>query len=136
MSAESRLIIASNRLPFSVTRGADGLTLGATSGGLAAALGAVHSEGHHLWIGWPGDCTGLDDRQHADLATKLDANRFVPVHVAGPELQEYYDGVCNGVLWPVFHYLIDRVPVVLPDFRAYRAMNERFADAIAASWRP
>ena len=46
-----------------------------------------------------------------------------------------YDGVCNAVLWPVLHYLIDRLPVALPDFEAYRAVNTRFAETLIGRYR-
>ncbi|MEP6917634.1 MAG: bifunctional alpha,alpha-trehalose-phosphate synthase (UDP-forming)/trehalose-phosphatase [Acidobacteriota bacterium] len=136
MSAERRLVIASNRLPFCVQQDAAELTLRSTSGGLASALGAVHGRGSNVWVGWPGDCSSLDEEQRAHLSRQLDSRRVVPVDLATDEVAEYYDGVCNSVLWPVFHYMIDRLPVTLPDFRAYRAINERFADAIAATYRP
>jgi trehalose 6-phosphate synthase/phosphatase len=40
------------------------------------------------------------------------------------------------VLWPTFHYLIDRVPTTTPDWESYRAVNTKFAEAVAAAWRP
>ena len=135
MSPETRLILASNRLPFCIEHDSRDVTLHATSGGLAAALGAVHGRGDHRWVGWPGDSSALDERQHARLIAELNRRRVVPVEVAAEERQAYYDGVCNSVLWPVFHGLIDRLPVTLPDIRAYRDVNERFADAIAATYR-
>jgi trehalose 6-phosphate synthase/phosphatase len=135
MSAETRLVIASNRLPFTVESDSHELKLQPTSGGLAAALASVHSHGENVWIGWPGDCSGLDERQRAELSSELRRTRVVPVDLSGSELVEYYDGVCNSVLWPVLHYLIDRLPLTLPEFRAYRAVNERFAEAVASTYR-
>lgn len=135
MPADSRLVIASNRLPFTVQRVAHALELQPTSGGLASALASVHRQGENVWVGWPGDCSGLDAPLRADLLDQLRRARVVPVDLSGGELVDYYDGVCNSVLWPVLHYMLDRLPVVLPEFRAYRAINERFAEALAATWR-
>ncbi|MFN7131304.1 MAG: bifunctional alpha,alpha-trehalose-phosphate synthase (UDP-forming)/trehalose-phosphatase, partial [Myxococcales bacterium] len=42
----------------------------------------------------------------------------------------------NRVLWPLFHYLLDRVPPDARDWDMYRKVNERFADLVAAHYRP
>jgi trehalose 6-phosphate synthase/phosphatase len=135
MSANARLVIASNRLPFSVRRAGEDVTLQPTSGGLAAALTSVHRRADNVWVGWPGDCSELTGSHRVQLASQLRTHRVVPVELTPPELVEYYDGVCNGVLWPVLHYLIDRMPVTLPDFAAYRTVNERFAEAVVSTYR-
>jgi trehalose 6-phosphate synthase/phosphatase len=132
MPAYRRLVIASNRLPFTVANSRGRLELPATTGGLASALSAVHQVGNNVWVGWPGDCSGLDERGGADLADTLRQRRFAPISLSGRELVEYYDGICNAVLWPVLHYQLDRLPLALPPFEAYRAVNERFAEAIVA----
>ena len=136
MSGATRLVIASNRLPFTVQSRDGELQLQPTAGGLAAALGAVHESMETLWIGWPGDCSSLDPQHRTELAPRLRRDRIVPVELSPDEASAYYDTFCNAVLWPVFHYLIDRVPVENPDWQVYRVVNERFAAAIAAEWRP
>ena len=135
MPSSPRLVIASNRLPFTVDRAGKGVDLVPACGGLAAALTAVHARPGNLWVGWPGDCSGFDEHQRAELGSALRARRVVAVELTPPELVEYYDGICNSVLWPVLHYLIDRIPVTLPDFQAYRAVNERFAERLVATHR-
>ena len=135
MSIESRLIVASNRLPFTVHNEAGDLALRPACGGLAAALGSVHHRADHLWVGWPGDCDTLTDAQRADLDARLLAERVVPVSLDRTELVPYYDGICNSILWPVLHYLVDRLPMDFPDFQMYRAVNERFADTILGEYR-
>jgi trehalose 6-phosphate synthase/phosphatase len=136
MPAHRRLVIASNRLPFSVGSARGRLELSPTTGGLASALAAVHQHGDNLWVGWPGDCSALDDRARAELEATLAQRRFVPIPLSGRELIDYYDGICNAALWPVLHYQLERLPLNLPPFEAYRAVNERFADALIASHRP
>ena len=135
MSARARLIIASNRLPFTVQRQSGKVELLPTTGGLAAALGGVHKRLDNVWVGWPGDGSSLNDSELAELDTRLRNERIVPVSLSSAELDAYYDGICNSVLWPVFHYLIDRLPVELPDFQTYRTVNERFAATVVAEHR-
>jgi trehalose 6-phosphate synthase/phosphatase len=133
---DGRLIIASNRLPFTIRPTGSGVDLQPTSGGLAAALAAVHQRDGNVWVGWPGEYSGLDAGQQQALERRLSDGRIEGIHLSHDEVLEYYDGVCNSVLWPVFHYLIDRVPIALPDFQKYRAVNERFAARIEAVYRP
>jgi trehalose 6-phosphate synthase/phosphatase len=40
------------------------------------------------------------------------------------------------VLWPLFHYLIDRMPVEAAGWDAYREVNEAFARVVAREYRP
>ena len=136
MTCPARVLIASNRLPFTVCHDGGEITLKAASGGLTAALGAVHRTSGSLWIGWPGECAPLDASERAALAARLRMDHVVPVDVSNREAAEYYDGICNTVLWPTLHYLVDRIPVLLPDFAAYRTVNERFADALVAEYQP
>ena len=136
MPDRPRLLIASNRLPFAVQCGADGLELTPTTGGLASALSAVHQRGDHVWVGWPGECPDADDYTRAELIGRLHARRVVPVSLSTDDVSSYYDGVCNSVLWPVLHYLLDRLPIALPDFQPYRTVNERFADLVLAQHQP
>ena len=136
MSASRRLILASNRLPFTVGTRRGRLELRATTGGLAAALSAVHRQGENVWVGWPGDCSALDAAGTAELEATFARQSVVPLPLSGREIADYYDGVCNAVLWPVLHYQLDRLPPALPPFEAYRTVNERFADALVAGHRP
>jgi trehalose 6-phosphate synthase/phosphatase len=56
----------------------------------------------------------------------------VPVDLSADELRRYYAGFSNGVIWPLFHYLLDRVPLDAHEWRAYEAVNRKFADATVA----
>jgi trehalose 6-phosphate synthase/phosphatase len=62
--------------------------------------------------------------------------RLVPVPLSGDQVTRYYEGFSNGVLWPLFHYLIEQIPLQVSDWDAYVEANERFADVVAASYRP
>ncbi|MFN7142633.1 MAG: bifunctional alpha,alpha-trehalose-phosphate synthase (UDP-forming)/trehalose-phosphatase [Myxococcota bacterium] len=131
-----RLLLVSNRLPITVRSDRGQLAISRSSGGLATGLKGVHASPDSLWIGWPGDTTRLPDPQRAELAEKLAAMRVQPVPLSPAEVAAYYDGFSNGVLWPLFHYLLDRVPLEAASWDAYVRVNERFADVVAESARP
>ena len=136
MATGTRLIIASNRLPFTACMRHGALTLRPTCGGLAAALWSVHERGNTIWVGWPGECEGVDRASRPELARALAGKRVVPIELSAADRSAYYDELCNGVLWPVFHYMIDRLPLVFPDLQAYWTVNQRFADWIVEQYRP
>jgi trehalose 6-phosphate synthase/phosphatase len=107
-----------------------------SQGGLATGLSGPHERSGGLWIGWPGDVSRWTKEQVATLQADLAERRIAPVYLSRSEATRYYEGFANGVLWPTFHYLIDRIPPQSRDWDAYKRVNERFADAVAARWRP
>ncbi len=132
----ARLLLVSNRLPITVRGDRGQLQISRSAGGLATGLKGVHADPSSLWIGWPGDTTRLPEPQRAELAAALDTMRVRPVPLSPAEVAAYYDNFSNGVLWPLFHYLLDRVPLEATTWDTYVRVNERFADVVAESARP
>ena len=132
----ARLLIVSNRLPISVET-VDGVPRVTPSvGGLATALRGPHERSAGVWIGWPGEVDDLSDDGARQLAGDFAAQRIVPVHITKRELAVYYEHVSNGVLWPICHDRIDMLPLRVKGWDVYERINARFADAVAAAWRP
>lgn len=131
----SRLLIVSNRLPVRVSADAGARVLPST-GGLATGLRTPHERLGGVWIGWPGDLDDLDPESRRSIDARLAEMRLVPLHLPRDLAKRYYEGFSNGVLWPLFHYLTYALPFEIGDYDAYEAANERFADAVAAVWRP
>jgi len=131
-----RCLIVSNRLPVTVGREGDGLVLRPSPGGLATGLAGVHAAGGSRWIGWLGPDAPATPEEEAELAPALAARRIDPVALDPGELKRFYEGYANGLLWPLFHYAPAQLPLEVRDFDAYEAVNQRFADAVAAVWRP
>jgi trehalose 6-phosphate synthase/phosphatase len=126
--ARAPLIVASNRLPIALARD-PGITVCPSAGGLATALRGVQDETDFVWVGWPGADVSTEEEP---LVTALLRERgLVPVFLSARERIRYYNGFCNGVLWPLFHYFTDRVRFDERAFTSYEAVNARFARAIA-----
>jgi trehalose 6-phosphate synthase/phosphatase len=134
----SRLLIVSNRLPVTLHRDGDTIACRDSCGGLATGLRGHHERGNGLWIGWPGSLARL--RRASDHDAEIDAllasRRLAPVHLTAQEARQYYEAFSNGVIWPLFHYLLDRMRTGDGDWQAYRDVNERFADRVAEHYRP
>ena len=131
----NRLLIVSNRLPITATVNGDAVSFTQASGGLATGLRGCHERTGGLWIGWPGIDTPPSPQQ-CDLDTQLAERGIVAVHLTREEVRQYYEEFSNGVLWPLFHYLLDRLPLGPTSWSTYEAVNRRFADAVIARYQP
>jgi trehalose 6-phosphate synthase/phosphatase len=134
--ARPRLLIVSNRAPVTVRVEGDQVKVDRSTGGLATGLAGPHEQSDGLWIAWTGAPAHFPPDQEAALEARLEALRIVPVPLTDDEVARYYEGVCNNVIWPLFHYLVDRVPLDIADDDVYERINERFAETVAAHYRP
>ncbi len=75
------------------------------------ASSGPHEQSDGLWIGWSGAPDSLTEEQRVSLDAKLAADRLVAVPLTADLVTRYYEGFSNGVLWPLFHYLLDQVPL-------------------------
>lgn len=133
----SRILIVSNRLPVTVTRGEDGgVVVTRSAGGLATGLSGTHGEADSVWIGYPGELRRLRKAELRELNARFAEQRLVPVTLSAAEVRKYYEGYSNGILWPMFHYLLDQLELDLGgNWETYVEVNRRFAEAVAAEYR-
>ncbi len=96
-------------------------------GGLATALLPVLEERGGAWIamGEPGDDAPLEQDLPVD-APRFSVRRLPLSH---DEYESYYEGMANRVLWPLVHYFVESVEPDRSYWKAYRAVNQRFAAA-------
>uniref|UniRef100_A0A7N0RB76 alpha,alpha-trehalose-phosphate synthase (UDP-forming) n=1 Tax=Kalanchoe fedtschenkoi TaxID=63787 RepID=A0A7N0RB76_KALFE len=134
--ARQRLLVVANRLPVSaVRRGEESWTLEMSAGGLVSALLGV-KEFEARWIGWAG-VNVPDDAGQRSLTRALAEKRCIPVFLDEEIVHQYYNGYCNNILWPLFHYLglpqEDRLATTRSfqsQFAAYKKANQMFADVV------
>jgi trehalose 6-phosphate synthase/phosphatase len=133
---DARTLIVSNRLPVTIHVQDEETRIESSVGGLATGLRRVHSRADNLWIGWPGPIWQLDGERLADVQRQLRDHRVIPVGLTAKQVEIFYEHLSNGVLWPVLHDRLDRLPLRLDGWDVYEEVNEAFADAVAAQWRP
>ena len=131
-----RVIIAANRLPVSAVLDGSALALKPSEGGLATGIRPWYERTGGMWVGWPGDISRFTRAQRAELDRELRAQRIEPVYLSREQIAQYYDGFCNGVVWPLFHYLVDRIPLDTAGWDAYCEVNEIYAESIARLVKP
>ena len=50
--------------------------------------------------------------------------RLVGVPLSADQITRFYEGFSNGVLWPLFHYLLEQIPLQVSDWDGYVEANE------------
>ena len=132
----NRLIVVSNRLPFALdSTGEDLWTVTPAVGGLVSAIEPVLRERGGTWIGWPG-IAGKIPKKPLVEATGDAGYRVVPVALSKTERDEFYYGYSNEVIWPLFHDLQNFCNFEPAYWETYKAVNDRYADAIADCSQP
>src|SRR5436189_1846259 len=127
----NRLIVVSNRLPFALdSTGEDLWTVTPAAGGLVSAVEPVLRERGGTWIGWPGTAGEIPKAPFAE-ATRNAGYKVVPVALTETDRDEFYYGYSNEVIWPLFHDLQNFCNFEPGYWQTYKAVNDRFADAIA-----
>ncbi|MGC8900803.1 MAG: trehalose-phosphatase [bacterium] len=128
-----KLIVVSNREPYVHKKTGNTISLEKPAGGLTSALDNVLKTLKGTWIAWG---SGSGDREVVDRRSCV----FVPP--SGPsytlkrvwlnqnEIDNYYAGYSNRVLWPLSHLTLDRVYYKKQYWDYYRKVNRKFADAV------
>jgi trehalose 6-phosphate synthase/phosphatase len=129
------LIIVSNRLPVSVKKTDGKLEFYPSVGGLATGLSSYTTNKRNKWIGWPGIANeDVTDDEKQQITKELKKHNCYPVFLSKKQLDNYYNGYSNSVLWPIFHELKPTKEAVTNEtyWRAYKRVNEAFADVVLA----
>jgi trehalose 6-phosphate synthase len=130
---QKRLVIVSNRLPIVLKEAADGSwQVNPGSGGLVTAMAPVLKDRGGVWIGWPGteEKPGMDLNALLREAVKDSGYTFKSVPLSGSELDGYYYGFANEILWPLFHDLQTRCNFDPGYWAVYRKVNRKFAEVV------
>jgi len=132
----AQVIIVSNRLPVSVKKVDGKLEFYPSLGGLATGLSSYVNDRHNLWVGWCGvaseDLTELDKQK---ITRYLSRKHCVPVFLTKRQINDFYNGYSNSVLWPIFH---DMPAEEAKErwWKAYREVNQLFADTVISLAKP
>jgi trehalose 6-phosphate synthase len=117
----ARLIVVSNRiaLPDQST----------PAGGLAVGvLAALRGPDGGVWFGWSGK-TQESPSIEPEIREK-EGIRFVTIDLPSASFDKYYNGFCNGSLWPLHHYFPGAFRYDASEFDAYMTVNRHFANAL------
>ena len=129
-----RLILVSNREPYEHVRSGGVTEIRRPPGGLVSALDPLMRRTNGVWVAWG---SGNADRDVADRNSHVAVPPEDPsytlrrVWLDESEVEGYYQGFANSALWPLCHMFAQHFEPRSEDWERYRAVNERFAEAVA-----
>ncbi|MBL7852679.1 MAG: trehalose-6-phosphate synthase [Cyclobacteriaceae bacterium] len=137
---KNRLTLVSYRLPVRFSVAAGRLEVKQSTGGLATALSSYFDEegSHSHELRWMGVCDISEEKYRSaqrDPSAGDRLNSLHPVFIESRVGDLFYNGFCNSVLWPLFHYFPSFVVYDDTYFAAYRKANQVVADEILATYR-
>lgn len=124
-----RVVIAANRLPVQWEEADQVWTQ--SPGGLVSALTPILRNSKGSWVGW----SGIPEWDEED-AFDYEGIRLRPVPLSEEEYRGFYVGFCNGTLWPLYHSAVRSPEYHRHWWRPYRAVNEKFAEAMSSLLEP
>lgn len=122
----ARLVIVSNRVPIPKARGA-------SAGGLAVALRDLLTPGT-MWFGWSGRLSAEPSLQPAIVEAR--GVTYATVDLTAEAHRGFYVGFANGALWPLLHFRLGLMHFRREDYEGYLAVNQAFAQSLAAILQP
>jgi alpha,alpha-trehalose-phosphate synthase [UDP-forming] len=132
--SDCKFILVSNREPYEHVRGVHGIDVKQPAGGLVSALDPTMRRIHGTWVAWG---SGSADRETADDLGRVqvppgeESYTLRRVWLEQNEVDAYYHGFANRSLWPLCHMLIHYFEYRTEFWDRYRAVNLRFAHAVA-----
>jgi trehalose 6-phosphate synthase/phosphatase len=138
-----RLVIVSNRLPFTVSLKEGTPEFKTSSGGLSTGLSSYLQQAtsgaadrpDFFWLGWPGASIALE---HEAVVRSYGEQQFKcsPVFLPEESMDRFYHGFCNKTIWPLFHYFPTLARYDEEYWQEYRNVNRIFAEAVLNVLRP
>jgi trehalose 6-phosphate synthase len=129
-----KVVILANREPYIHQHTNDGrVEVQHPASGLVTALEPVMRACSGVWIGHG---SGSADRETVDRNDRIrvppgeESYHIRRVWLSEEEQQGYYYGFSNEGLWPLCHIADARPVFRAEDWRHYRAVNQKFADAV------
>lgn len=130
------LVLVSNRQPYRHrydSGDGDDVVVDTPAGGLALGIDPVMQRIDGTWIAWgdgDADFDTADDDNQVEVPPGDPAYTLQRIRLSEDQVRGYYDGYANQALWPLLHAATGRVNFDADDWRDYRDVNQRFADAV------
>lgn len=133
-----QLIVVSNREPYIHETSDTGVIVKRPASGLVTAVEPVMRACSGTWIAHGSgnaDRSNVDSHDHVRVPPGRDDYTLRRIWLTEAEEQGYYFGFANEGLWPLCHVAHVRPVFRESDWQHYRAVNQRFADAVVSEAR-
>jgi len=130
---DNNLIIVSNREPYLHKKSGSKIKVERPAGGLTSAMDEALRSTGGTWVAWGSgeeDRNNVDDNDRVGVPPGRPSYTLKRVWLTEKEVDNYYHGYSNHVLWPLCHIALDRVYFRKKYWEDYIKVNSAFADAI------
>jgi len=113
------------------------LNFNPSTGGLVSGLKSINVEYSNTWIGWVGlplNKVTIEDKDR--INEELMVKNCFPVYLTSKEVENYYFGFCNNIIWPLFHYFPVYADYQREYWNTYKSVNQKFCDAVLKIAKP
>jgi trehalose 6-phosphate synthase len=127
---QTRLVVVSNRLPVALERSGGSWKVNIGGGGLVRALAPVLRARGGMWMGWAGTSEDVDLNKLLTDSGRDVGYQYRTVALTREEVDGFYNGFSNQIIWPLFHDLQTRCTFAPEFWNAYKRVNAKFAKAV------
>jgi len=131
-----KIVILANREPYIHQRMDDGgIEVQHPASGLVTALEPIMRACSGVWVAHgsgSADRETVDSHDHVRVPPEEESYHIRRVWLSEEEQQGYYYGFSNEGLWPLCHVAHARPVFRSEDWRQYRIVNQKFADAVCS----
>ena len=129
---KQRLVVVSNRLPVALKKDKeDNWTVTPGAGGLVTALAPVLQDRGGVWVGWSGADDSSEVNQVLESFSSDAGYELRSVPLTAEEVDGYYYGFANEIIWPLFHDFQSRCNFSPEHWRTYLDVNLKFGEVVA-----
>lgn len=138
---KGRLIIVAYRLPFKIIRENDQVQLFQNSGGLVSAVLSLVDDKKGVqfnpdekiqWIGFTDNTP--EELEGQELTNE--SFQAHPVFIPADVNENYYEGFCNNLIWPLCHYFPSLARYDDVYFESYQQANQLFFEKLSEIIQP
>lgn len=124
------LVVVSNRAPYVFRKSSHTAQVDRAISGLVSALEPIMLKTGGVWVGWcgrvaessaVGELIGVPVEKPAYTVQEILLNDY--------DYRHYYHGFSNDCLWPLCHCFLEKSNFLHEDWKSYRRVNGRFAEA-------
>ena len=130
---EHKFIVVSNREPYIHTFAENGIRCYTPASGMTVALDPVMKACGGTWVAHgsgEADRDVVDEKNHVQVPPENPSFTLRRVWLTKEEEERFYYGYSNEGLWPLCHIVHVRPTFRESDWKVYRSVNEKFAEAI------
>ena len=137
-AATRKIVVVSNRLPFTIERKNGSIQFTPSAGGVATGLkclldgmpGFLTPRPEYIWVGWPGAAVAAEEKEAVQARARAEF-RSHAVFLSEQDFENFYEGFCNKTIWPLFHYFPQNASYDENYWLQYRRVNEVFAESLS-----